>query len=112
MGPEQKEKNKFYLLGADGVAVPLGNITDISFDGEANPFGDTYSLLSALTNAFDDLELTAHLTAKEIRNLQKLMGVKRKVAADLRKQGEWKRYHLRKAEKIRKKVEYGRLRKR
>ena len=112
MGPEQKEENKFYLLGADGAAVPLGNITDISFDGEVNPFGDTYSLLSALTNAFDDLELTSHLTAKEIRNLQKLMGVKRKVAADLRKQGEWKRYHLRKAEKIRKKVEYGRLRKR
>ena len=112
MEPEEKEKTMLCVLREDGVAVPLGNITDISFDGEVNPFGDTYSLLSALTNAFDDLELTAHLTAKEIRNLQKLMGVKRKVAADLRKQGEWKRYHLRKAEKIRKKAEYGRLRKR
>lgn len=112
MGPEEKEETKFCVIREDGVAVPLGKITESNFDGEANPFGETYSLLSALTSAFSELELTAHLTAKEIRNLQKLMGVKRKVAADLRKQGEWKRYHLRKAEKIRNKAEYGCLRKR
>lgn len=112
MGPEEKGKPVIYFVVEDGVGVPLGNVAEFNAAGEENPLGEPFSLLSALTNAFDDLDLTAHLTAKEISNLKKLMGVKRKVAADLRKQGEWKRYHQRKAEKIRRKAEYGRLRKR
>lgn len=109
MGPEE-EKSKFFVMGPDDVPVFLENAVDI-----AASFGESYSLLSELLCeriSSGSLEIAAYLTAKEISNLKKLMGVKRKANADIRKRGQWKRYRQRKAEKIRKKVEYGRLRKR
>lgn len=103
---------QLFFKEENGEYTPIGKIENVEMTEPENPFGIPYSLgIDLLSKAFADVELSAYLTAKEIRKLTKALGIKKKYAADLRRRKSAKRYRMRKLEKRMCKQKKGELKK-
>lgn len=95
MGPEEEKKERFYARTGDGYGFELvGEIRELPLAEDQR-----FEKVEFDIGKLQEVSVTMTLTDRKMKKLMKLLRIRKKDFADIRRRESWKRQRMRKIKK-------------